>query len=91
MRVNKNYILRQVADEYILIPVGQAALNTKGLISLSESGYLLYERMQENCDAKDLVQLLCSEYDVSEEEAASDVEEFLGQMRTIGMLEEDTK
>ncbi len=91
MKVKKDYILRQVADEYILIPVGQAALNTKGLIRLSESGYLLYERMQKECDAKELVELLLSEYDVSEEAATSDVQSFLNQMKTIGMLEENAQ
>lgn len=91
MKVKKDYILREVAGEYLLIPVGEAALKTKGLISLSESGYLLYEQLQQDCEKKDLVQRMLQEYEVTEDQASADIEAFLEQMRSIDMLEEDAQ
>lgn len=91
MRVKSDYILREVAGEYLLIPVGEAALKTNGLISLSESGYLLYEQLKQDCEKKDLVQRLLQEYEVTEEQASADVEVFLEQMRSIDMLEVDAQ
>lgn len=91
MRVKSDYILREVAGEYLLIPVGEAALKTNGLISLSESGYLLYEQLKQGCEKKDLVQRLLQEYEVTEEQASADVEAFLEQMRSIDMLEVDAQ
>ena len=88
MRVNQNFILRQIADEYLLIPVGPAAQKVKGMISLSESGYLLHQKLQESCTREDLVRVLLAEYDVEEEVASADVDAFLDRMRRIGMLEE---
>lgn len=88
MKVSKNYILRNIADEHLLLPVGEAALTTKGLIALSESGCLLYEKLQEDCSREDLVRALCSEYEVTEAVAGADVDSFLDQMRQLNMLAE---
>lgn len=91
MKIKKDYILREVAGEYLLIPVGEAALKMNGLISLSESAYLLYEQLQQDCQKKDLVQRMLQEYDVTESQASADIEMFLEQMRSIDMLEEDAR
>ena len=88
MKVSKNYILRNIADEHLLLPAGEAALTTKGLIALSESGCLLYEKLQEECSREDLVRALCSEYEVTEAVARADVDSFLDQMRQLNMLAE---
>lgn len=88
MKTNNNFIFRTIADEHLLIPVGEAAVHTKGLIALSESGALLYRRLQGGCAQDDLIAALTAEYNVSEEEAARDTETFLDQMRQLNMLEE---
>ena len=88
MKVSKNFILRNIADEYLLLPTGEAALTTRGLIALSESGCLLYKKLQEDCSRDDLIHALCSEYDVTEEVAGADVDAFLDQMRQLNMLVE---
>ena len=89
MRVSDHFILRTIADESLLIPVGQAAMHIKGLIALSESGALLYNRLKDGCSRDDLVVMLTEEYDVSAEEAGRDTDAFLDQMRSLNMLLED--
>ena len=89
MRVSDQFILRTIADESLLIPVGEAALNVKGLIVLSESGALLYNRLKGGCSREELVAALTEEYEVSAEEAARDTEAFLHQMRELKILLED--
>lgn len=88
MKVKENYILRSIADERLLIPTGEAALTTRGLIALSESGCLLYQKLQSHCSREDLIAALLSEYDVSEATAGADVDAFLDQMRQLNMLVE---
>lgn len=89
MRVRDQFVLRTIASEPLLIPVGEAAITTKGLIALSESGVLLYEKLKDGCTQEALVDALLAEYDVSRQDAAWDVEEFLGQMRGLNMLLEE--
>ena len=87
MRVSKDLILREVAGEYILIPVGKAALEIHGMINLSESAVLLWKKLQEDCTEEELVQALLMEYDIDRETAAADVRELIGQMQKIGVIE----
>lgn len=89
MKVRDQFVLRTIAGEPLLIPVGEAAITTKGLIALSESGVLLYEKLKDGCTQEALVDALLAEYDVSRQDAARDVEEFLGQMRGLNMLLEE--
>lgn len=87
MRVSKDLILREVAGEYILIPVGKAALEIHGMINLSESAVLLWKKLQEDCTEEELVQALLNEYDIDRETAAADVRELIEQMQKIGVIE----
>ena len=89
MKLSDQYMLRQVADEYLVIPVGEAALKVKGLIGLSESGSLLYRRLQDGCTEAELVTALLSEYDIDADTARADTREFLEQMRRMGILIEE--
>lgn len=88
MRVSNNYISRNIAQEHLLIPTGEAALSVKGLIALSESGSLLYQKLQSECTREDLISALTQEYDVDASTAGEDVDAFLEQMRQLNMLEE---
>lgn len=87
MRVSKDLILREVAGEYILIPVGKAALKIHGMINLSESAVFLWKKLQEDCTEEELVQALLVEYDIDRETAAADVRELIEQMQKIGVME----
>lgn len=89
MRISDQYMLRQVADEYLVIPVGEAALKVKGLIGLSESGSLLYRRLQSGCTEEELVSALLAEYDIDAQTARADTRAFLEQMRRMGILIEE--
>ena len=89
MRVSDQFILREIAGESILIPVGEAAMSVKGLIALSETGGFLYHILREDTTREDLVTALTSEYEVSVAEAAADIDAFLNQMRQLNMLVEE--
>ena len=90
LKVSDQFILRTIADENLLIPVGEAAIHVKGLISLSESAALLYSKLKEGCSKEELVAALTREYEVSEAEAVHDTEAFLDQMRQLKMLVEES-
>lgn len=89
MRVSDQFILRNVAGDNLLIPTGPSTFDVKGLILLSESGVLLYNKLKAGCTKEDLVAALTAEYDVSEHEAAQDTEDFLEQMRQLQILLEE--
>ena len=86
MRAMNEMVLREVAGEHILIPVGKTALRVKGMISLSESGRLLWQKLQEDCTENDLVDAILAEYDVDRATAEQDVRAFLERLDSLGIL-----
>lgn len=90
MKISSLFIYRKIADEHLLIPVGEAAMTVKGLVAMSESGAMLYEKLKTGCSREDLIAVLTTEYDVSEPAAAQDTDAFLAQMRQLNILIEDT-
>jgi hypothetical protein len=91
MKISNLFISRKIADEHLLSPVGEAAMTVKGLIALSESGAMLYEKLKTGCSREDLIAALTEEYDVTESVAAQDTDAFLNQMRQLNILIEDAQ
>ena len=87
MKITENYILREIAGEYIVVPTGSAAMDFKGLITLNDTGVFLWKLLQEDDQTKEsLLDALCEEYEAVREEAKADIEEFLQRIRSEGML-----
>lgn len=84
-------MLREIAGEYILIPVGPMAMKVHGMIGLTESGVLLWKKLQEDCTEAELIDSLLNEYEVDRETAARDVRTFLEKMDQVGILERSQK
>ena len=87
VKVTDEMILREIAGEYILIPVGKMALKLHGMINLSESAVLLWKKLQTHCTEEELVEVLLQEYEVDRETAGNDVREFIEAMKEIGILQ----
>ena len=86
MKATNEVVLREIAGEHILIPVGQTALKVHGMITLSESGLLLWNKLQNDCTEEELVEAILAEYQIDRETAAADVSAFIQQMEQVGIL-----
>lgn len=86
MQVKMQFIMREIAGEYVLVPVGATALTLNGLVTVNEVGAFLWERLPDAADAAALVDAVTAEYDVTREQAAADVEEFLQKLREVGII-----
>ena len=56
MKVEKDFILREIAGEYIIIPTGKTVLEFNGLITVNEIGVFLWKMLQEEVTLNELVQ-----------------------------------
>lgn len=87
MQAAKELILRKVAGENILIPTGKMSLKIHGMVSLTESGALLWQQLQNGCGKEELVNALLAEYEVDRQTAEADVSSFLERMEKLGLVE----
>ena len=77
LKIDKEYVLRQIGDDYIIVPVGQAALSFNGMITVNETGAFLWEQLVKGTSKEGLLQTLLETYEVIQEEAERDIDEFL--------------
>lgn len=87
MKIKNGYMQREVAGEAVVVPTGEATLNFQGIISLNETGALLWKELEQGCEKKDLVQALLDEYEVDAETAEKDVNEFLKRADDAGLID----
>ena len=87
MKIKEGFVLRQVASNWVVLPVGQASVNFNGIISLNESGVLLWHALENGGDREALADALLDEYEVSRDVALADVDEFLSALTKAGCIE----
>ena len=88
MKVSKDFILREIAGEYILVPVGKTALSFNGLITINEVGELIWSMLQEEKSIPEIVKVILDEYEVDETTALTDVKEFITYLKQNNIVEE---
>jgi len=88
VKVKENFLLRNVADAWVVMPIGQDMLDFNGVIKLNETGALLWKQLEEGADADSLARALAEKYSVSFEEAKADAEEYLAKLAKAGCLED---
>ena len=86
MEIKKQVILRCVADEYMLIPVGETVFQYNGIFMMTESGKFLWENIEKGAEVEELKELLAKEYEIDFEVASTDVDEFLEMLTSFGII-----
>ena len=86
MRIKEDYVLRQVADVWVVLPLGTTSVNFNGMIKLNETAALLWKTLEAGSDRDGLIAALMAEYDVDPALAGTDVDNFLQRIRNAGCL-----
>lgn len=86
MKIKKDFVLREVAGDTLLIPTGQTTLDINGMICLNEMGAEIWKLLPEVEDEEALIARLLDEYDVQEAILREDVRAFLDKLCQVGVL-----
>lgn len=86
MKRNPDFLLRNVADTLVLVPVGQATDAFAGMVTLNSTSAFLWEQLENTQTVDSLTQALLDRYDVAEEKAREDVEAFLAALTPTGAI-----
>lgn len=88
MKLNGSFVLREVAGEWLAIPVGESALRFGGMIVLNPTSRVVWEKLQQDVTEKDIVDAIMQRFDTTAEEAQADVRAFLEQMKAESLIVE---
>lgn len=87
MKIKKDFLLRTVAGQKVVVPTGDNVANFNAAITLNETAAFLWELLLEDRNEEELLANLLENYDVSEEIAKKDIEVFLTVLKENDILE----
>jgi hypothetical protein len=82
-RRSPNMIFRQIADEFVLVPIGHDAADMEAIYTLEGVGARIWELLDGERDGYAILEQIVQEYDVPAEEAQIDLVEFLEQVEAV--------
>ena len=88
MKIKENFVLKNIAGANVVLPIGEATVDFTGLLSLNESGVMLWHLLEKGADRDGLALALTREYDVSFDTALSDVDEFVAKLLKAKCLDD---
>lgn len=89
MKRSVNFLLSEVADTLVLVPVGEAAGAFYGMITINAVGAFIWEQLAREQTIETLTDALVAEYAVDRERAQKDVEAFVSQLLPTGAILEN--
>jgi hypothetical protein len=81
-----NCVTRQVGTETIIVPVRASAADLRAVYTLNESATEIWHRIDGHASVQQLVDELCSVYEVSPSAAERDVGELLDTLSSAGLI-----
>ena len=88
MKIRKGFVLRNVVDEYMVMPTGDNIARFEGTAVLNEVSAFVFQKLENAMSRDDLLAAILAEFDVPEATAAADLDALLGKFRELGLLEE---
>ena len=89
MRIKEGFVLREVCGERVIVGEGLGAINFGKLLALNESAAWLWKQAQEMGDftIEALADKLSGEYDVTADEARTDVTAIVTEWQKVDVVE----
>ena len=88
MKLCGEFVLRQVMDNTVAIPVGQTALRLNGMILLNDVSKVIWNCLEQGTALDDIIAAVTEAFEVSYDEAKTDILEFLDKLRPLQLLDE---
>ena len=88
-KANPNFLLREVAGEAVLVPVGGAGIFENSVISLNETCSFLWKLFQEPKTEEEVLAEARKEYSDPDGEMEQGIKDFIREYLKYGLLKEE--
>lgn len=89
MKLNPDYVLRNIAGEQVIVPTGPASQIFNGLITLNTTAVFLWECAEKGLTRQEMVEKMLEEFDVDVASAVKDVNGFSDMLLREGFATEE--
>ena len=87
MKIKKDFIIRVVGGEHVVVPIGKEAKRFQGMITLNETGAFLWEFFTKAHTVEEATKALMEAYNVEEETARNDAVAFAETLENNDFIE----
>ena len=88
MKIKEGYVLREVARNNIAVPLGDAEVSFKGIMTLNDVGTFIWKMLENGATKEELLNAVLNEYDVDEETASKDIDRYIIKLRAEKIIED---
>lgn len=86
--VNRDYVVREVCGEYVLIATGESQIFGNSMISLNETYVSLWKLFSGDLMTREVFDRIREEYEGPEDKIRNDIIRFVIESRNYGLLKE---
>ncbi len=87
MKTKKELIMRKIAGDYILVPVGKTVLDNNGLFVLNEVSADIWKLLSEGKNTDEIVSALSEIYDADPAVIRADTDELIARLVETDLIE----
>lgn len=89
MKINENFVLKTIAGEAVVMPVGEAVSKVNGMIKLNPTAEVIWKALEKETDFESVINEVKANCDgVDEATLRDDVTAFIEKLKKLGILEE---
>lgn len=86
MKLTENFILRNIAGEDMLIPLGETSAALSGIVTLNGTAAVIWKALTENCTKAHAIEAVLQTYEIDGDTARNDVDAFWDRLVALGLL-----
>ncbi len=87
MKIKEDLMLRNIAGEWIVVPMGERLTEFCGMMRLNDSGAFIWEQLQKETTKEEIISAMRSTYDAAEDQLVCEVDAFIKKLNEINVLE----
>lgn len=87
MQLKKDFIVKQVVDDFMLIPVGEQVKSFGGTVELNEVGAFIVNQLKNETTKEKILEAILLEYQVDEATASRDLDATLDKLDKMGLIQ----
>ena len=88
MRLNPEFVSQQIGDSTVLVPIGEAGKQFHGIVQLNSTAAFIVNCLKQDIDEEQIKAALAAEYEGSDEQFTSSIQDPLDKLRECGALAE---
>ncbi len=87
MKIKQDLMLRNINEDWIIIPMGERLLEFNGMIKTNQSGSFIWRLLEKEKSREEIISALIEEYDIDKETGAKEFDTFFKTLIEANIME----